>query len=134
DSIVFFLQHQANHGLVRLSDRECRDRTTVRIARKGESIRFPIAKTTTVGRNWSETHDWLLEPDLDTYYVVVVSDAQFARRIANHLDALPLRCSTPIRPGYEGVELREWLADFAMITARSSGSVDWRALRVNDVL
>ncbi|MGI9237614.1 MAG: hypothetical protein ACR2QZ_09470 [Woeseiaceae bacterium] len=134
DSIVFFLQHQANHGLVRLSGPECRDRTSVRVARKGESIRFPIARTTTVGRNWSETHDWLVEPDLDTYYAVVVSDAQVARRVANHLDALPLRCSASIRPGYEGVELREWLADFAMITARSSGNVDWRALRVNDVL
>ena len=134
DAIVFFLQHQANHGMVRLSGRECRARTSVRIARKGQSIRFPIAKTSTTRQNWSETHDWSLEPDLDTYYAVVISDAQLARRIANHMDELPLRCSASIRPGFEGDQLREWLADFAMITARSAQSVDWRALAVNDVL
>lgn len=134
DAIVFFLQHQANHGLVRLSGPACRSRTAVRIARKGDSIRFPIAKTSTASRDWSETHDWSLEPDLDTYYAVVISNAEVARRIANHLDELPLRCSASIRPGFEGDELREWLADFAMITARSSQDVDWRALRVKNVL
>lgn len=134
DSIVFFLEHQANHGLVRLAGPECRDRTTARIARKGDSIRFPIAKTSTARQNWSETFDWLLEPDLDTFYAVVTSDAQIARRIANHMDALPLRCSASIRPGLEDDELREWLSDFAMITARSSNYVDWRAVQVKDVL
>jgi hypothetical protein len=134
DAVVFFLQHQAGHGLVRLSGPECRARTAVRIARKGNPIRFPIAKTNTVRENWSETYDWLLAPDLDTYYAVVVSDAQLARRIANHMDELPVRCSVAIRPGFDGDELRDWLAEFAMITARSANSVDWRALRVNDVL
>jgi len=134
DSIVFFLQHQANHGLVRLSDTACRSRTTVRVARKGDSIRFPIPKTSSTSRDWSETHEWHLEPDLDTYYAVVVRDSRLARRIANHMDELPLRCSDSIRPGFEGDELQEWLADFAMMTARASQSVDWRALRVKNVL
>lgn len=134
DSIVFFLQHQANHGLVRLSGAECRTRTTARIVRKGEAVRFPIAKTNTGRQNWSETYDWMLEPDLDTYYAVVISDARTARRIANHMDELPLRCSASIRPGFEGDELQGWLSDFAMITARSANSVDWRGLRVRDVL
>ena len=44
DSIVFFLEHQANHGLVRLADADCRDRTSARIARSGEALRFPIAR------------------------------------------------------------------------------------------
>jgi len=134
DSIVFFLQHQANHGLVRLSGAECRTRTTARIVRKGEAVRFPIAKTNTGRQNWSETYDWMLEPDLDTYYAVVISDARTARRIANHMDELPLRCSASIRPGFEGDELQGWLADFAMITARSANNVDWRGLRVKDIL
>ena len=120
DSIVFFLEHQANHGLVRLAGTECRDRTKARIARSGELLSFPIAKTTTAKQNWSETYEWLLEPDLDTYYAVVISDAQLARRVANHIDNLPLRCSASIRPGLEGNELRDWLSDFAMMTARSS--------------
>jgi len=134
DSIVFFLEHQANHGLVRLAGPECRNRTTARIARKGDSISFPIARTNTARQNWSETFDWSLDPDLDTFYAVVISDAQIARRIANHMDELPLRCSTSIRPGLEGDELRDWLSDFAMITARSSKYVDWRAVKVKDVL
>jgi len=134
DSIVFFLEHQANHGLVRLAGPECRDRTTARIARKGDFISFPIAKTNTARQNWSETFDWLLEPDLDTFYAVVIADAQIARRIANHMDELPLRCTASIRPGLEDDELREWLSDFAMITARSSKYVDWRAVKVKDVL
>ncbi|MGB5257155.1 MAG: hypothetical protein WBN07_03965 [Woeseiaceae bacterium] len=134
DSIVFFLQHQSSHGLVRLAGPECRDRTTVRVARKGESIRFPITKTSTASQDWSEVDDWLLEPGLDTYYAVVTSDARLARRLANHIDELPLRCSTSIRPGFKDGELREWLSDFAMITARAADNVDWRAVRVNDVL
>lgn len=134
DSIVFFLQHQSNHGLVRLSGPECRARTAARIAKKGESIRFPIAKTNTAGQDWSEIHDWLLHPEFDTYYALVTSDAQLARRIANHIDELPLRCSSSVRPGFKDNVLREWLSDLAMITARSASDVDWRAVRVNDVL
>lgn len=134
DSVVFFLEHQAGHGLVRLGSNECRTRTTARIARRGERLRFPITETTTAKYNWSETYEWLLEPDLDTYYAVVVTDAKIARRMANHMDELPLRCSDAIRPGLENDELRSWLSDFAMMTAKSSQHVDWRAIRVKDVL
>ena len=134
DSIVFFLEHQANHGLVRLSGAECRDRTAARIARSGEPVRFPIAKTTTSRRNWSETHEWILAPELDTYYAVVVTDARVARKIANHMDRLPVRCSEALRPGLEEEALEEWLSDFAMITARASEHIDWRAVAVRDVL
>ena len=134
DSVVFFLEHQAGHGLVRLGGNECRSRTTARIARRGERLSFPIAETTTARYNWSETYEWLLEPDLDTYYAVVVTDAKVARRMANHMDALPLRCSDAIRPGLEDDELRSWLGDFAMMSAKSSQHVDWRAIRVKDVL
>lgn len=134
DSVVFFLEHQASHGLVRLAGNECRTRTTARIARSGERLSFPIAKTTTAKYNWSETYEWLLDPDLDTYYAVVVTDAKIARRIANHVDTLPMRCSNAVRPGLADDELRDWLSDFAMLTARSSQHVDWRAIRVKDVL
>ena len=134
DSVVFVLQHQANHGLVRLADRECRDRTTAQIIRSGESMSFPIAKTTTARYNWNETHEWSLDPDTDTYYAVVVSDAKVARRIANHIDALPMRCSAAARNGLKDEALRDWLSEFAMMTARSSEYVDWRGIRVRDVL
>jgi hypothetical protein len=117
DSIVFFLEHQANHGLVRLSDSECRNRTAVRVARSGQSLQFPIARTTTSSRDWSETYEWNTAPDLDTYYAVVVTDAKLARRMANHMDRLPMRCTDALRPGLEDDELRAWLNDFAMLTA-----------------
>lgn len=134
DSVVFFLEHQAGHGLVRLGGNECRARTSARIVRRGERLSFPIAETTTSRNNWSETHEWQVEPDLDTYYAIVVTDAKVARRMANHIDALPLRCSDAIRPGFEDEELKNWLGEFAMMTARSSQHLDWRAIRVKDVL
>ena len=134
DSIVFFLEHQANHGLVRLADAECRDRTSARIARSGQALRFPIARTTTSSRDWSETFEWELAPDLDTYYAVVVTDAKVARRIANHMDQLPMRCSEALRPGLEDGELQSWLNGFAMLTADASEHIDWRAIEVRNVL
>jgi hypothetical protein len=134
DSIIFFLQHQANFGLVRLTDNECRDRTLARIARRGEALRFPIARTTTSSQRWSETHEWDLAPDLDTYYAVAVTDEILARRIANHMDRLPLRCSEALRPGLEDRELQAWLDGFARLTANASNHIDWRAIEVRDVL
>jgi hypothetical protein len=134
DSIVFFLEHQANHGLVRLADAECRERTSARIVRSGEAVRFPIARTTTERRNWAETFEWHLTPELDTYYAVVVTDASVARRIANHMDKLPVRCTEALRPGLEDQQLRRWLNDFAMLTARAAEHVDWRAIEVRNVL
>lgn len=133
NSIVFFLQHQANHGLVRLSGNECRQRTAARIARGGEALSFPIAKTTTASRNWSEIYDWPLAPELDTYYAVVVTDAQVARRIANLFDSLPLRCSSSMRPGLDDEALREWLSEFAVLASRASQHMDWRAISVRDL-
>ena len=134
DSIVFFLEHQANHGLVRLADAECRTRTSARIARGGEAIRMPIARTSTDKRNWNEAYEWSISPDLDTYYAVVVTDAKLARRIANHMDRLPLRCNDALRPGLEESQLRDWLNGFATIAARDARHIDWRALEVRNVL
>ena len=134
DAIVFFLEHQANHGLVRLADAECRSRTSARIARSGQSVRFPIARTSTRKRDWEETYEWDLAPELDTYYAVVVTDAKVARRIANHMDKLPMRCSKALRPGLEDKPLQEWLNGLAMLTARAAEHVDWRAIEVRNVL
>lgn len=134
DSIVFFLEHQANHGLVRLSGEECRQRTVATIARNGETVSFPIAKTSTDSHDWTETYDWALAPDMDTFYAVVVTDANTARQMANHIDNLPLRCSSALRPGLDGESLNEWLATFALLAARSAEHVDWRAIKVRDVM
>ena len=134
DSVVFFLEHQPNHGLVRLGDAACRSRTSARIARKGTALRFPIARTTTSKRNWSEIDVWTLAPERDTYYALAVTDASVARRIANHMDKLPPRCGEALRPGLEDDDLRAWLTDLAMLTAHESEHIDWRAIAVQDVL
>jgi hypothetical protein len=134
DAILFFLEHQANHGLVRLADAGCRERTTVQVARSGESVRLPIARTTTRSRDWSEIHEWRIAPELDTYYALVVTDARVARRIANHLDRLPVRCKASLRPGLEDGALEEWLHDLAMLAARDARYVDWRAIEVENLL
>ena len=134
DSIVFFLQHQANHGLVRLADAECRERTAAQVARSGESLRFPITRTTTGARNLTEKFEWELAPNLDTYYAVVATDARVARKIANHMDRLPVRCTDSLRAGLEDERLQDWLEELAAVTATHSRHVDWRAVEVRNVL
>jgi len=133
DAIVFFLEHQANHGLVRLAGEDCRKRTVARIARSGDTLNFPIAKTSTDRNNWSDTHEWTVESDTDTFFAVAATDADVARRIANHIDSLPIRCSTSMRPGLKGAKLRTWLNEFASITAQSRQHIDWRAIQVRDI-
>lgn len=133
DAIVFFLEHQANHGLVRLSGEDCRKRTVARIARSGDMLNFPIAKTTTDSNNWTETYEWAIDIDTDTFFALVATDADIARRLANHIDDLPLRCSTSMRPGLKDAALKEWLSELASITARSAEHIDWRAIQVRDI-
>ena len=134
DSIVFFLQHQANHGLVRLADGDCRKRTSARIARSGEAVRFPIARIFADSRDLTPTFDWDMEPELDTYYAIVATDAKVARRIANHIDHLPMRCSDSLRPGLEDDQLQVWLEGLATLAAGDARHVDWRAVEVRNVL
>jgi hypothetical protein len=134
DSIVFFLQHQANHGLVRLADGDCRKRTSARIARSGEDVRFPIARIFAGRRDLAETFDWDITPELDTYYAIVATDAKVARRIANHIDHLPMRCSDSLRPGLEDDQLQDWLEGLATLAAGDARHVDWRAVEVRNVL
>jgi hypothetical protein len=134
DSIVFFLQHQASHGLVRLGDAECRDRTAAHVARRGEAVRLPITRTSTGAHNMAETLEWELAPDLDTYYAVVATDARVARKIANHMDRLPMRCTDSLRAGFEDEQLQDWLEELAAVTATHARHVDWRAVEVRNVL
>ncbi len=134
DAIVFFLVHQANHGLVRLGGGDCRQRTKARVARSNEPLAFRIPAALHNNVKTTETYDWFVEPDVDTYYALAVSDSRVARRIANHVDALPLRCTPSIRRGLEGQALRAWLEEFAMIAADAAQHIDWRGVRVRNVL
>ena len=132
DAIVFVLEHQPQLGLVRLGDAECRNRTTARVVRSGEPLRFPIARFGSLEAR--HTEEWRRAPDADTYYAVAVTDARAARRIANHMDRLPVRCGSSLRPGLQGDAMRRWLDDFAALAARAIVAVDWRAIELKDVL
>ena len=130
DAIVFFLEHQANHGLVRLSGESCSKRTAARIARNGDILNIPIARTTTDRNNWMETDDWDIDTTTDTFFAVAATDDIVARRLANHINRLPTRCSKSMRPGLKDSALKNWLDEFASITSRSPQHIDWRAIRV----
>lgn len=134
DAIVFFLAHQAKHGMVRLGGSQCRSRTSANIARSNEPLSMQVPVPAYANTRATETYEWLIEPDTDTFYALAVTDARTARRLANHIDRLPIRCGRALRPGLEGDELRRWLEDLAMLTARSAEYVDWRALRVRNVM
>ena len=75
----------------------------------------------------------LVGAELDTFFAVVATNADVARQLANHIDDLPIRCSTSLRPGLKNAALEEWLTEFASITARSAEHIDWRAIQVRDI-
>lgn len=134
DSIVFLIEHQPQLGLVRLGDSDCRKRTAARVARRGEALQFPIAYARADLSEASQTHNWLVTPTTDTYYAVAVADARAARRIANHMDHLPIRCGSSSRPGLRGRAAEAWLNEFAMLAADAAEHIDWRAIEIRDVL
>ena len=57
-----------------------------------------------------------------------------AREFANHIDTLPLRCSSSVRRGLENNALHHWLEEFAVLADRHAPHVGWRAIEVKDVL
>ncbi|MGI9223432.1 MAG: hypothetical protein ACR2QX_03075 [Woeseiaceae bacterium] len=134
DAIVFVLEHQANYGLVRLGGPTCRERTSPHVVTRGQLMRYPIPYTSIGSSQARETPDWLVSPDIDTYYAFAVTDARAARQFANHFDQLPMRCSSGLRPGLTNNALHRWLDEFAVLAARHAGHVDWRAIEVKDVL
>lgn len=133
DAVVFYLEHQPQLGLVRLAGHDCRDRTTARIARRGDVVRFPIAWFRDEEGSVREIDEWRLSPAADTYYAIAVSDARLGRQLANLIDALPVRCGAASRPGLRGRQLADWLERLASIAARTPDAFDWRALQLKDV-
>ncbi len=133
NAVIFVLQHQAQLGLVRPGGDGCRTRTKASVVRRGESLRFPIAPFRAETGEMQETNDWHLAPQRDTYYAIALGDARSARRLANHIDRLPIRCGERSQPGLRNAELRDWLEEFALLAAQSAGHIDWRALEIKNV-
>ena len=134
NAIVFLLQHQANYGLVRIADTACRRRTTAHVVTRNLPMQLPIPYRPMGRSSTREVEEWQVAPTADTYYAIAVTDERIARRLANHLDRLPQRCTTAAKLGLRDQSLQRWLDEFATITARSYQHVDWRAIEVRDVL
>lgn len=134
DAIVFLLQHQPNFGLVRLADSACRRRAAAHVVTTGSPLEFPIPYLPIGSSDTRETNQWLLSPVAETYYAVAIADTRAARRFANHLDKLPLRCADGTRLGLQNQSLQRWLDEFAMLAAQNAGQFGWRAIEVRDVL
>ena len=133
DAVVFFLNHQLNHGLVRLSDASCSQKTSAKIARTNKQLRFPLPLESLPSSSWAVADSWRLHPDKDTYYVVAATDTKAARALAQHIERLPKRCSASVRPGLEGAELERWLGELAAITEQWRSAIDWRSIRVRSI-
>jgi hypothetical protein len=133
NSVLFFLNHQLNNGLVRLSQNSCTGRTDARIARGDEQLHFPLPIDTLMSGSWAPAQGWELNPDKDTYYVIAASDTKAARAISLHIGQLPNRCSASVRSGFEGRELRRWMDEFAAITKHWKQAVDWQVIRVKNI-
>ena len=125
NAVVFFLNHQANHGLVRLSE--------ARIARANESLEFALPLRNLERGASSPELDWLLNPDADVYYAIAVSDSKAAHALSDHLDQLPRRYSNSIYPGLEGIHLENWLMEFSAVVDQWQPHIDWQAIRVRNI-
>lgn len=133
DAVIFFLNHQLNYGLVRLSDSECSRQSLARIGRAGDDVRLPLPLDTLQSGDWSQADAWSISPRVDAYYVVAATDTGAARALSRHIELLPQRCSASVRPGIEGSELSRWLQELAAIQEHWSPAIDWRSIRVKDV-
>ena len=134
DAIVFFIEHQPHFGLVRLDNGACRNRTMARLVRAGDPLHFPVIYAPSRNSETIETDKWYARPLRDTYYAIAISDEKAARRVANHLDQLPIRCGASTRPGLTGPALQDWLHEFSLLAASYAKYIDWRAIELKDVL
>jgi hypothetical protein len=133
DSVLFFLNHQLNYGLVRLSGQPCDARTDAKIARMNEQLRFPLPIDALLSDSWTAAEGWQLNPDEDTYYVIATTNNKAARALSRHIKQLPNRCSAAMRSGLEGRDLQHWMDQFASIAERWKQSIDWQAIRVKNI-
>lgn len=133
DAVVFFLNHQLNHGLVRLGDPSCLQSDTARIVKSKEQLRFALPVDALPSTEWAIGDSWPTNPQLDTFYAVAANSSKAARELSQHVRRLPKRCSASVRPGLEGPALRQWLDELARMIEKWQPAIDWRSIRVRNV-
>ena len=133
DAVVFFLNHQKSHGLVRLSDADCGPRTNARVIRKDQVLTQPLPLFSLRPDAASATDDWSFTPPTDTYYAIAVSNSKAAHILSKHLQKLPQRCTAAVRFGLDGVRLENWMREFVATLDTWQPYVDWQAIQVRNV-
>jgi len=133
DAVVFFLNHQINHGLVRLSGPRCRPQTDARVVRANETTSQLLPLFALLPDAASRSTEWSVSPDADTYYAIAVNDSKAAHILSRHLQKLPQRCSAAVRFGLEGEQLEDWMSVFAQTMTQWRSHIDWQAIRVRNV-
>jgi hypothetical protein len=133
DAVIFFLNHQKSHGLVRLSDADCGPRTNARIVRSDQALTHPLPLFSLKPDATSATDDWLIEPETDTYYAIAVSNSEAAHILSKLLQKLPQRCTAAVRFGLDGDRLEEWMRKFVATVDAWQPYVDWQAIQVRNV-
>jgi hypothetical protein len=129
DAVVFLLNYQVRHGLVRLSDSRCgREPMSFRLS-AGERLRFPNADD---GRPSASA--WTGQQGVESFYALAVSDPSLAREIGGLIGRLPKRCTLSASDGLKGAQLGDWLDDLDAIVDQGRHAVDWQAVRIQHVL
>ena len=133
DAVVFFLNHQLNNGLVRLAGGSCAFRSDGRIARRNDTLRFPLPTDAVHSGNWATANQWSLAPREDTYFAIASRNTRAARALSAHIATLPKKCSASIRAGLEGPSLRNWLDELQQILSHWGSDIDWRGIRIKEI-
>lgn len=133
DAVVFFLNYQLSHGLVRLSGPACARHANARIARAEQRLRFALPAETIADGSWRPAEGWQADPRSDSYHAIAVSDTEAARALTRHVERLPRRCSGSVRSGLEGEPLRRWLEELGALAASHEPHVDWRTIHVRNM-
>jgi len=133
NAVVFFLNHQKSHGLVRLAGNNCSSRPEARVVRAQESLTMPLPVGVVSADNTSTADTWLLAPEGDTYYALAVSNSEAAHLLSRHLQRLPQRCTTAVRFGLQEESLRDWMKEFTRTIEQWPDDVDWQGIQVRNV-
>lgn len=133
DAVVFFLNHQVKHGLVRLSDADCRTRSNARVTRARQPLTQALPLSSLMPDAASVPATWSQDPDGDTYLAIAVADSEAAFVLSKHLQKLPQRCTAAARFGLDGAELEAWMREFIARVDDWKPYVDWQAIQVRNV-
>ena len=133
DTILFFLNHQLNKGLVRLSVDHCDYRSDAKVARGGQTLRLPLPSESLLSAQWTAAYDWRSLPNEDTYYVLAARNTPSARALSALVRQLPNRCDASLRRGLDGNSLDDWMGELAALAQHFQTDVDWKVIRVKNL-